>query len=77
MQCTVLYVIVGMLLTSSIWGNLADKHGRLTILRVASIFLLIFGLLTALAPTYTWIIFLRVLVGCYLSIIPQVRKKAL
>ena len=64
-------VFLGMLLSSSIWGILADKYGRRTVLLVSIGFLFYFGVLSAAAPSFGWMLFLRYLVGFYIGGVPQ------
>jgi putative MFS transporter len=61
-----------MMISSPIWGKLADKYGRRTILMTASVFLFYFGFLTAFAPTFHWVLALRFLVGFFIGGMPQV-----
>ena len=63
-----------MTLAASFWGQWSDKYGRLPILRLSSVFLLLFGLMTAVAPSINWVLFIRFIVGAYIAAIPQVRK---
>ena len=65
-------VFLGMLLSSSIWGILADKYGRRTVLVLSISFLFYFGVLSAAAPSFGWMLFLRYLVGFYIGGVPQV-----
>ena len=64
-------VFLGMLLSSSIWGILADKYGRRAVLVVSIAFLFYFGVLSAAAPSFGWMLFLRYLVGFYIGGVPQ------
>ena len=65
-------VFLGMLLSSSLWGILADKYGRRTVLVVSISFLFYFAVLSAAAPSFGWMLFLRYLVGFYIGGVPQV-----
>lgn len=68
-------VFCGMMLSSTMWGNICDKYGRKTVLQdctcrpdVQGLILctgitFYFGLLSSLAPTYIWLLALRGLTG--------------
>ncbi|XP_071528788.1 synaptic vesicle 2-related protein isoform X4 [Panulirus ornatus] len=64
-------VFIGMMLSSAFWGNLSDKYGRKKSLRLAAVMLAYWGLLSAFAPTYSWIVLLRGLVGFAIGCVPQ------
>jgi len=64
-------VFLGMTLSSGFWGILADKFGRKPILIWASSFLCYFGILTAFAPSFHWVLFLRFIVGFFIGSVPQ------
>lgn len=64
-------VFIGMMISSAFWGNLSDKYGRKRSLRLAAVMLAYWGLLSAFAPTYNWIVLLRGLVGFAIGCIPQ------
>ncbi|XP_066974498.1 synaptic vesicle 2-related protein isoform X2 [Macrobrachium rosenbergii] len=64
-------VFIGMMLSSAFWGNLSDKYGRKRSLRLAAVMLAYWGILSAFAPTYNWIVLLRGLVGFAIGCIPQ------
>ncbi|CAE7251888.1 svop [Symbiodinium natans] len=51
------------LLGSCIWGGLSDHLGRRRAFLLANVFLLVTGCLSALAPSYTWLVVFRGLVG--------------
>lgn len=63
-----------MMLASGFWGFLADKYGRRQTLIWATFFLFYFGLLTAFAPSFNWVLFIRFLVGFFIGGMPQVRS---
>ena len=65
-------LLTGMTLSSGFWGILADKFGRKPILIWASSFLCYFGILTAFAPSFHWVLFLRFIVGFFIGSVPQV-----
>uniref|UniRef100_A0A8C1YM73 Synaptic vesicle 2-related protein n=1 Tax=Cyprinus carpio TaxID=7962 RepID=A0A8C1YM73_CYPCA len=64
---------VALLLSSlsSLWGNISDKYGRKTGLKMSVLWTLFYGLLSAFAPIYGWILFLRALVGFGIGGAPQ------
>ncbi len=61
-----------MLLSSSAWGVLADKHGRRVAMIIATVFLFYFGFVSSFAPTFKWMLFLRFIVGIFIGGIPQI-----
>lgn len=64
-------VFIGMMLSSSLWGNISDQYGRKTGLKVSVLWTLFYGVLSAFAPVYGWILFLRGLVGIGIGGVPQ------
>lgn len=64
-------VFIGMMISSSLWGNISDKYGRKTGLKMSVFWTLFYGLLSAFAPIYGWILFLRALVGFGIGGAPQ------
>ncbi|XP_062874029.1 synaptic vesicle 2-related protein [Trichomycterus rosablanca] len=64
-------VFIGMMLSSSLWGNISDKYGRKTGLKMSVFWTLFYGILSAFAPIYGWILFLRALVGFGIGGAPQ------
>uniref|UniRef100_A0AAX7V7R7 Major facilitator superfamily (MFS) profile domain-containing protein n=1 Tax=Astatotilapia calliptera TaxID=8154 RepID=A0AAX7V7R7_ASTCA len=64
-------VFIGMGISSPIWGNVADKYGRKVGLKVCMCWTLYYGLLSAFAPAYGWLLFLRSLVGFGIGGAPQ------
>uniref|UniRef100_A0A671XJM1 Synaptic vesicle 2-related protein-like n=1 Tax=Sparus aurata TaxID=8175 RepID=A0A671XJM1_SPAAU len=64
-------VFVGMCFGSPTWGNMADNFGRKVGLTICMCWTLYFGLLSAFAPVYGWLLFLRGLVGFGISGAPQ------
>ena len=59
---TVMYPL-GNFLGSGVYGVLADRYGRKKVMTIANAFLLYFGLLSAFAPSYLWLIILRLVIG--------------
>ncbi|KAK2912034.1 hypothetical protein Q8A67_004167 [Cirrhinus molitorella] len=64
-------VFIGMMISSSLWGNISDKYGRKVCLILCMMWTLHYGLLSAFAPVYSWILILRGLVGFGLGGAPQ------
>ncbi|KAJ9579863.1 hypothetical protein L9F63_004465, partial [Diploptera punctata] len=68
---TTTIVFLGMMLSSTFWGNLSDRYGRKPALTLCAVLLFIYGLMSALAPNFIWILFLRGLVGFAIGCVPQ------
>ncbi|XP_016143831.1 synaptic vesicle 2-related protein-like [Sinocyclocheilus grahami] len=64
-------VFIGMMISSSLWGNISDRYGRKTGLKMSVLWTLFYSLLSAFAPIYGWILFLRALVGFGIGGAPQ------
>ncbi len=87
-------VFCGMMLSSTIWGNITDTYGRKTVatekhcekiicavektcallfqgLLVCVAMTFYFGVLSAAAPTFFWLLVLRGLVGFGIGGVPQ------
>ena len=64
-------VFAGMMLSSAFWGKVSDKFGRRKALLISSFYLFFYGFLSAFAKNYTWILFLRFLVGFNIGCVPQ------
>ncbi|XP_051887818.1 synaptic vesicle 2-related protein isoform X2 [Pristis pectinata] len=64
-------VFVGMMSSSSLWGNISDQYGRKTGLKVSVLWTLYYGILSAFSPIYSWILVLRGLVGFGIGGVPQ------
>ncbi|XP_063067142.1 synaptic vesicle 2-related protein-like [Engraulis encrasicolus] len=64
-------VFIGMMLSSSLWGNISDKYGRKWGLILCMAWTLYYGLLSCFAPVYGWILILRGLVGFGIGGAPQ------
>ncbi|XP_049594164.1 synaptic vesicle 2-related protein [Syngnathus scovelli] len=56
-------VFAGMGISSSLWGNLSDKHGRKKGLTMCMAWTFYYSVLSALAPNFYWLLLLRGLVG--------------
>ncbi|TPP58372.1 Synaptic vesicle 2 protein [Fasciola gigantica] len=56
-------VFVGYLLGSPFWGFVSDRFGRWPIFFTVLSMISYYGFLTALSPTYVWVIILRLMVG--------------
>uniref|UniRef100_A0A3Q3FQT5 SV2 related protein b n=1 Tax=Labrus bergylta TaxID=56723 RepID=A0A3Q3FQT5_9LABR len=63
---------IGTGLSSPIWGNVSDKYGRRVGLITCMCWTLYYGLLSAFAPVYGWLLVLRGLVGFGIGGAPQV-----
>ncbi|XP_072338043.1 synaptic vesicle 2-related protein isoform X2 [Scyliorhinus torazame] len=64
-------VFIGMMSSSSLWGNISDQYGRKTGLKVSVLWTLYYGILSAFSPIYSWILVLRGLVGFGIGGVPQ------
>lgn len=64
-------VFCGMMSSSGIWGSICDKYGRKTELILCSLVTFYFGVLSAFAPSYIWLLILRGLVGFGIGGAPQ------
>jgi MFS family permease len=56
-----------MMCGAVLFGVMADKYGRRRVIFASAILNTVFGLLTAFAPSYFWILIARILVGFALS----------
>ncbi|TNN73753.1 Synaptic vesicle 2-related protein [Liparis tanakae] len=64
-------VFAGMAVGSAVIGNMSDIYGRKVGVKISMIWVLFYGLLSAFAPVYGWLLFLRCLVGFGLGGSPQ------
>ncbi|XP_059099385.1 putative transporter svop-1 [Tigriopus californicus] len=64
-------VFGGMMLSSLFWGKFSDKYGRRQALLLSSFFIFFYGVLSAMAPNFYWVLFLRFLVGFQIGCVPQ------
>ncbi|XP_042365391.1 synaptic vesicle 2-related protein-like [Plectropomus leopardus] len=64
-------VFIGMVFGSPSWGNVCDTYGRKVGLTMCMCWSLFYGLLSAFAPVYGWLLFLRSLVGFGVAGAPQ------
>ncbi|KAK2837281.1 hypothetical protein Q5P01_014493 [Channa striata] len=64
-------VFIGMMISSSLWGNISDKYGRKTGLKMSVLWTMFYGMMSAFAPIYGWILVLRALVGFGIGGAPQ------
>ncbi|XP_021119319.1 putative transporter SVOPL isoform X7 [Heterocephalus glaber] len=60
-------VFFGYMVSSVLFGLLADRYGRWKILLLSFLWGAYFSLLTSFSPTYIWFVFLRTMVGCGVS----------
>lgn len=56
-----------MMIGAFLFGIIADKYGRRRVILTSAVLNTLFGMLTALAPSYYWILLARALVGFALS----------
>ncbi|XP_068191543.1 synaptic vesicle 2-related protein-like [Antennarius striatus] len=56
-------VFLGMASSSPVWGNMSDKYGRKICLIISICWSVFYGILSAFAPAYGWLLVLRGLVG--------------
>lgn len=56
-----------MMCGAFIFGIVADKYGRKRVIVMSAVLNTIFGIVTAIAPSYYWILGARILVGFALS----------
>lgn len=68
---TTTIVFLGMMLSSTFWGQLSDRYGRKPALTLCGILLFLYGLLSAVAPSFGWLLLLRGLVGFAIGCVPQ------
>ncbi|XP_059908976.1 synaptic vesicle 2-related protein [Gadus macrocephalus] len=64
-------VFIGMMISSSLWGNISDKYGRKTGLKLSVLWTMFYGVMSAFAPVYGWMLVLRALVGFGIGGAPQ------
>nr|XP_045016855.1 putative transporter SVOPL isoform X2 [Jaculus jaculus] len=60
-------VFFGYMMSSILFGLLADRYGRWKILLISFLWGAYFSLLTSFSPSYIWFVFLRTMVGCGVS----------
>ncbi|XP_050305752.1 synaptic vesicle 2-related protein [Anthonomus grandis grandis] len=68
---TTTIVFLGMMLSSTFWGNLSDRYGRKHALSLCAVLLFYYGLLSSIAPSFMWMLLLRGLVGFAIGCTPQ------
>ncbi|XP_070573792.1 putative transporter SVOPL [Ptychodera flava] len=69
--CITTVVFVGMLIGSPVFGTASDRFGRRPILILVAVWICYYGYMTALSPTFFWLLFLRFLVGFGIGGAPQ------
>ena len=60
-------VFAGMMFGAVTFGMIADRYGRWRVIAISAVLNTLFGLFTAIAPTYHAVLFARVCVGVALS----------
>lgn len=68
---TTTVVFLGMMLSSTFWGQLSDRYGRKPALTLCGVLLFLYGLLSSVAPSFGWLLLLRGLVGFAIGCVPQ------
>ena len=66
-----MFVFIGMVLSSSMWGNICDTYGRKTGLIMCVALTFYMGFLSSFAPNLIWLLILRGLVGFGVGGVPQ------
>lgn len=64
-------VFLGFMICGVLSGYVADRYGRWTVVFGGFVWSAYFSLLTSLAPSYGWFIFLRSMVGCGVAGVSQ------
>ncbi|RVE65799.1 hypothetical protein OJAV_G00119980 [Oryzias javanicus] len=64
-------VFIGMGFGSPVWGNVSDKYGRKVGLTICMCWTFYYGILSAFAPIYGWLLALRGFVGLGIGGAPQ------
>lgn len=64
-------VFLGMMLSSTFWTQLSDRYGRKPALTLCGVLLVLYSLLSAVAPSFAWLLLLRALVGFAIGCVPQ------
>ncbi|VDK56388.1 unnamed protein product [Anisakis simplex] len=64
-------VFCGMMLSSTFWGNICDKHGRKKGLTCSAVMTFVMGSLCAISPNYYVLLILRGLTGFGVGGVPQ------
>ena len=54
---------LGNFIGSGVYGVLSDRYGRKKVCTIVNVLLINIGLLSAFAPSYLWIIILRLIIG--------------
>ncbi|KAK2708401.1 synaptic vesicle 2-related protein-like [Artemia franciscana] len=64
-------VFFGMLVSTPFWSLVESRFGKKVVLTLSSVFLAVYAFLSSFAPTFFWLIFLRMLVGFCIGSVPQ------
>ncbi|PAA94124.1 hypothetical protein BOX15_Mlig017804g1 [Macrostomum lignano] len=62
---------MGFLLFCPLWGFLADQHGRRGVMILGMAFTGYYMLISALSPSFEWLVFLRTVAGAFMATTPQ------
>ncbi|PAA85590.1 hypothetical protein BOX15_Mlig017804g4 [Macrostomum lignano] len=66
-----LAIFMGFLLFCPLWGFLADQHGRRGVMILGMAFTGYYMLISALSPSFEWLVFLRTVAGAFMATTPQ------
>ncbi|EDW74471.1 uncharacterized protein Dwil_GK21379 [Drosophila willistoni] len=64
-------VFLGMMLSSSFWSQLSNRYGRKSALSLFGVLLVLYSILSSVAPSFSWLLLLRGLVGFAIGCVPQ------
>ncbi|XP_022223913.2 synaptic vesicle 2-related protein [Drosophila obscura] len=64
-------VFLGMMISSSFWTQLSNRYGRKSALTLFGVLLVLYSILSSVAPSYAWLLTLRGLVGFTIGCVPQ------
>ncbi|XP_067629123.1 synaptic vesicle 2-related protein isoform X3 [Eurosta solidaginis] len=64
-------VFLGMLISPPFWTQLSDRYGRKSALTLCGILLVLYNMLSSVAPNFIWLFILQGLVGFSIGCIPQ------
>ncbi|XP_033234108.1 synaptic vesicle 2-related protein isoform X2 [Drosophila pseudoobscura] len=64
-------VFLGMMISSTFWTQLSNRYGRKSALTLFGVLLVLYSILSSVAPSYAWLLTLRGLVGFTIGCVPQ------